>query len=429
MSVIDDCFAFSERRLPHSEAIALLKTLPLPIAESEPVDLFHATGRVLAEILRAPRDVPAHTNAAVDGFAFAYADYDAEAGSRMKISARLAAGDSPTAIEKGAACRIFTGAILPEGSDTVAMQEDCSLDASGGCICVRIPGGLTRGANRRRAGEDMKAGNPIASPGQRLRPQDVAALATAGFGSVRCFRPPRVMLFSTGNEVIRPGQDFAEGKVYDANAAMLAGLLAPAGAIVTDGGVLPDNAARVREALEKAAGAHDLIITSGGASLGEEDHVVASLRALGALSLWQLAIKPGRPMGVGKLGRTIALALPGNPVAVFVCALLYVWPLLLAQSGMAGWFEPRRLTFPAHFTIEKRKKGRREFFRGWLAEEGGRLWAEKYPRDGSGLISSLRAADGLIEIPEERGAVAAGEDVAFIPLSEFGISERPRNRS
>jgi molybdopterin molybdotransferase len=237
------------------------------------------------------------------------------------------------------------------------------------------------------------------------------------------------MLFSTGNEVIRPGQAFAEGKVYDANAAMLMGLLAPAGAIITDGGVLPDNAARVREALEKAAGEHDLIITTGGASLGEEDHVVASLRALGALSLWQLAIKPGRPMGVGKLGRAIALALPGNPVAVFVCALLYVWPLLTAQSGVSGWFEPRRLTFPARFTIEKRKKGRREFFRGWLTEDGGRLWAEKYPRDGSGLISSLRAADGLIEIPEEREAIAMGDEVAFIPLSEFGIFSGSANGS
>jgi molybdopterin molybdotransferase len=221
--------------------------------------------------------------------------------------------------------------------------------------------------------------------------------------------------------VIRPGEAFAEGKVYDANAAMLAGLLAPAGAEVSDGGVLPDNADRVKQALEEATGEYDLIITTGGASLGEEDHVVSSLRSLGALSLWQLAIKPGRPMGVGKLGRTLVLALPGNPVAVFVCALLYVWPLLLAQSGVAGWFEPQRLSFPARFTQAKRKTGRREFFRGWLVEEGGRLWAEKYSRDGSGLISSLRAAEGLIEISEDRPAVAAGEDVAFIPLSQFGI--------
>ncbi len=424
MSARDDCFAFSERRLPHDEAIALLKTLPAPVTETESVSLFHAAGRIAAESLAAPRDVPAHTNAAVDGFAFAFVDYDAARGTQFPLAGRAAAGQGlVTGAEQGAV-RIFTGAIMPEGCDTVAMQEDCSVESRDGDAVVFIPGGLKKGANRRLAGEDMAAGAAIVTPGARLRPQDIAALATAGYGGVRCFRRPRVVVFSTGDEVIRPGEPFAPGRVYDANAAMLAALLAPAGAEVTDGGVLPDDRDAVSDALQRAAASHDVIVTSGGASLGEEDHVVKVLREGGALSLWQIAIKPGRPMGVGKIGGAVALALPGNPVAVFVCALLYVWPMLVARSG-APWPEPLRFPLPAAFSIPKRKQDRREFFRGWLVEKEGRLSVEKYARDGSGLISSLRAADGLIDIREDRPDIRPGDEVDFIPLSQFGILGTP----
>jgi molybdopterin molybdotransferase len=176
----------------------------------------------------------------------------------------------------------------------------------------------------------------------------------------------------------------------------------------------------VHDALHAAACENDLIITSGGASLGEEDHVIAALKRADALSLWQLAIKPGRPMGVGKIGSCLAVALPGNPVAVMVCALLYVWPVLRRLAG-EPWIEPARLFFPPGFELRSRKLGRREFFRGWLERDGGRVTAMKYPRDGSGLISSLRAASGLIEIPEDVKAIRAGDSVAFIPFSEFGI--------
>lgn len=420
MTARDDCFAFTERRLLHEEAIALLKTLPEPISEMETVGLFQAHGRVAAEAVSAPRDIPAHTNAAVDGFAFAFADYDGERGTRFNWSGRAAAGQAATQAKRGSAVRIFTGAMMPGGCDTVAMQEDCRLDEAGTVRTVTIPGGLKKGANVRLAGEDFAAGAPLVSAGDRLRPQDIAALATAGAPGLRCFRRPRVMIYSTGDEVIRPGQPFAPGRVFDANAAMLASLLAPTGAVITDGGVLPDKPDAVRDALESGAQSHDLIVTSGGASLGEEDHVVKALRERGALSLWQLAIKPGRPMGVGKLDGAIALALPGNPVAVFVCTLLYLWPVLIAQSG-APWPQPRRFMLPAAFAIPKRKTGRREFFRGWLTEGKDGPLVQKYPRDGSGLISGLRAADGLIEISEDRTSIGHGDAVGFIPLSEFGI--------
>jgi len=233
-------------------------------------------------------------------------------------------------------------------------------------------------------------------------------------------RQPLLSIYSTGNEVLAPGTAFEPGKVYDANGPMLAGLFAPLGASISYGGILPDRREAVLEALNEAAQKCDLLITSGGASIGEEDHVIAALKASGALTLWQLAIKPGRPMGVGKLGSCLCFALPGNPVAVMVCALLYVWPVARRLAG-EPWIEPQRLFFPAGFEIGSRKQGRREFFRGWLERDGERVMARKYPRDGSGLISSLRAASGLIEVPENVKAIREGDSVALIPFSDFGI--------
>jgi molybdopterin molybdotransferase len=397
--------------------------LAAPIARTETVPAAQATGRVIAKQLHAARNIPAHTNAAVDGYAFPYDRYDPSNGSAFPIAGRAAAGDEAYAGAggiSGGAIRIFTGAVMPPGCDTVAMQEDCRIESRGGTMGVFIPGGLKKGANRRKAGEDMQAGAVIAASGQRLRPQDAAALAAAGFAQAECFAPLRVAIFSTGQEIVKPGLPLLEGQVFDANAAMLAGLLQPLPVEITDGGILPDHAGTIRTTLSEASRSHDAIVTSGGASLGEEDHVVNALRALGDLSLWQIAIKPGRPMGVGRIGSCIALALPGNPVAVFVCTLVYVWPVLCRLAGMA-WLEPPRWPLPAAFNIDTRKTGRREFFRGWLEKEDGHCTVHKYARDGSGLISSLRAASGLIEIEEQVESVSPGQPVSFIPFSAFGI--------
>ncbi len=418
MTALDDCFAFPERRLLHDEALGLLRSLAWPMADTERVSLFEATGRVSAEPVRASRAIPAHTNAAVDGYAFAFDAYDANGGSLFSVAGRAAAGDGAHGgAQPGEAVRIFTGAIMPEGCDTIAMQEDCRIQDG---PSVFIPGGLKRGANRRLAGEDTKEAEAVIVPGLRLRPQDIAALAASGQSDAACFRVPRVCVFSTGNEVLLPGAAFADGKVYDSNGPMLAGLFRPLGIPVTYGGILPDERRAVREAICGAARDHDLIITSGGASLGEEDHVVAALRETGALTLWQLAIKPGRPMGVGKIDSCLCFALPGNPVAVLVCALLYVWPVARRLAG-EPWIEPERLIFPADFAIPSRKVGRREFFRGWLERQSEAVAVKKYGRDGSGLISSLRAASGLIEIPEDIPKIRAGDSVSFIPFSGFGI--------
>jgi molybdopterin molybdotransferase len=420
----DDCFAHDGRRLRHDEALAILKGRVRPMVGVERLGLAQAAGRILAAAAHAPRPVPAHDNAAVDGYAFAAADYDATAGATLTVEGRAAAGHGLAGrAALGTAARIFTGAMMPEGHDTVVMQEDVRIGEVDGRAAVNIPAGLKRGANVRRAGEDVREGETVLAPGAVLRPQDLSALASLGFGEVACFRRLRVAVVSSGDEVVRAGAPLRPGQVHDANAPMLAPLIANAGATPVDLGVLPDDLGAVQEALREAAQRFDVIITTGGASRGEEDHMVAALDALGKRHLWQLAIKPGRPMSFGQIDDTVVLGLPGNPVAVFVCFLLYGWPLLRRLGG-AEWPEPRRYDLPALFAVSARKLGRREFWRGILRTSPHGLAVDKFARDGSGLISGLRAADGLIDIPEEVAQVKPGDRVAFIPFAEFGIVGR-----
>lgn len=416
--LLDDCFLHDKDRLTHEEALGILTSRIRPVAGTERVPLAEAAGRILAETIAAPRNIPAHTNAAVDGYAFAHSQYDQERGTRFAVKGRAAAGHAfGQPLAAGEALRILTGAVMPEGADTVVMQEDVTVEAGD----VTVPGGLKPGANRRLAGEDVEAGSTLAEAGARLRPQDIAALAATGLGDVLCHRRLRVAVISTGDELLTAGAPFAEGRVYDANAPMLAALSSIAGHPATLLGILPDKAETVRASLAQAAADFDVVITSGGASRGEEDHVVKSLDALGSLQMWQLAIKPGRPMSFGQIGDCVFLGLPGNPVAVFVCFLLYASPVLTLLGG-GTWRSPRRYAVPAAFSLKRRKTGRREFLRGVLADEGGQLCVKPYPRDGSGLISSLRASDGLIEIDEDSPGVDEGQPVSFLPYSEFGIS-------
>ena len=422
--LLDDCFLSDRDRLRHDEALAILRQRIRPVVGRERLALPEALNRVLAEAAVAQADVPAHTNAAVDGFSFAGADYRLDGATTLPLGGRAAAGHPRVGVPPpGSAVRIFTGAVMPEGHDTVAMQEDARTGVEDGRAVVTIPSGLKANANVRKAGEDVKVGETVLAAGAVLRPQDLGALAALGLAEVSCFARLKVALLASGDEIVRPGTALKPGQVYDANTPMLKALTAAAGAVAVDLGILPDNAATVRERLAEAAQSYDVLLTSGGASRGEEDHLVAALDALGKRHLWQLAIKPGRPMTFGQIGDAILVGLPGNPVAVFVCFLLYVWPLLRRLGG-APWPEPRRFLLPARFAFPDRKLGRREFWRGTLVAEP-RGWAvAKFPRDGSGLISGLRAADGLIEIPEDVPGVAWGDPVAFLPFSEFGISTR-----
>jgi molybdopterin molybdotransferase len=420
IKLTDDCFCHDKDRLPHGEALAILKSRVRTVVEVEDVSLDKAAGRYLAETILAPRAIPAHDNAAVDGYAFAHAAYNHQAGARLKVAGEAAAGHPLTTIPPSdSAVRIFTGAVVPSGLDTVAMQEDVCLEKRGEECWALIPPGLKQGANRRLKGEDSRAGAVLVDAGTRLRPQDVGSAAACGLALLRCHAPLKVAIVSTGDEILRPGSPFVPGKVYDANAPMLEGLVKAVGAEPVDLGVLPDKAELVREALTDAARRYNVLVISGGASQGAEDHVVSAIDALGKRHLWQIAIKPGRPMSFGQIGECVVLGLPGNPVAVFVCFLVYVRPVLARLAG-GVWPEPIRFPLPAAFAQTK-KVGRREFWRAKLLQRDGRLSVAKFVRDGSGLISSLRDADGLIEVAEGVSEVREGDIVDFVPFSEFGL--------
>jgi molybdopterin molybdotransferase len=421
--LIDDCFLTDSKRLTHAEAISLLKGRVAGTVATEMLAIDAAAGRVLAESIAADVPVPAHRNAAVDGYAFAAADLAASRDGVLAVRGRAAAGHPLSdAASSGAAVRIFTGAVMPEGTDTVVMQEDVRLVEGAGEGRVAIPRGLKAGANQRLAGEDLKAGETIFPAGHKLRPQDLAALASIGRSRVLCYQPLRVAVVSTGDEVIVPGaRALRPGEVYDANAPMLAAMVERLGGVVSRLGVIEDRADAVKEALANAARTHHLVLTSGGASRGEEDHMAAAIDALGRRHMWQIAVKPGRPMMLGQIGDCVVVGLPGNPVAVFVCFLMYVRPLMSRLAG-APFVEPRRYKLPARFAFTGRKTGRREFWRGLLVDTPAGLAVDKFQRDGSGLISGLRAADGLIDIPEAHGDVSPGDLVDFIPFSELGIS-------
>ena len=416
----DDCFATDRDRLRHDEAIAILRDRVATVVGTETVGIAEAAGRVLAADVISPRPVPAEDNSAVDGYAFAHADYLA-AGGLLAVAGRAAAGhplDAP--LPAAAAARIFTGAVMPAGADTVAMQEDCKRTTRDGREFVTVPKGLKPGANRRKAGEDLRSGSVVVAVGTRLRPQEVAAIASTGAATVKAFSSLRVALVSTGDEIVRPGAALRAGQVYDSNHYLLAALLATLDIAPTDAGILPDRPDAVRAALADLAASHDAILTTGGASRGEEDHLVASLGELGTRHIWQLAVKPGRPMCFGQVGGAAVFALPGNPVAAFVCFLLYVRPFLAAMGG-AAWKEPPRFLVPARFEIASKKPDRREFLRGRLVGAGADIGVEKFAHDGSGLITSLREADGLVEILEPVRAVHAGDPVRFLPFSALGL--------
>lgn len=416
--LLDDCFLHDKDRMRHDDAVALILERMSLVADTETIPLSLAHGRVLAERYAAPRDVPAFDNAAVDGYAFAGKALKADAETSFKVVVRIAAGEVPErALKKSEAARIFTGAVMPEGADTCLMQEDAKVDGTK----LLVPKGLKAGANTRLAGEDVQQGEIMLQPGQRLRPQDVAAIASGGAGSIKVFSRLKVGLISTGDEIVRPGIVLGDGQVYDSNHHLLRGLLSTVGAEPVDYGVIPDDRVRVDRAVRSAAHECDVILTTGGASRGEADFVVETIQSLGTLHAWQLAVKPGRPLAMGQIGDTVFFGLPGNPVAAFVTFLLYAQPMLARLQG-ASWRMPQRYPLPAGFAIAKKKTDRREFWRGWMDNSGEGPVLRKFQRDGSGLISGLRQATGLIDVPEEASSVREGDLLGFIPFSEFGIS-------
>lgn len=409
--------------MSHDAVISHLRDRIHPIVGTTELKLSQLAGAIAAEDVAAPRAVPGHTNSAVDGYAFAHASLSSAATSELAVNGRATAGHPRSeTTAAGEAVRIFTGAVIPTGCDSVAMQEDCETFEHGGAPMIRIPPGLKKGANVRPAGEDVDRGEVLLHAGDTIRPQDLAALASVGCDGLKCYERLRVAVVSTGDEVVRAGfGELKSGQVYDTNAPMLAALGAISGCDVADLGIWPDSRDDVVGRLENAAQTYDVVLTSGGASQGEEDHMARAIEQLGTRHFWQIAVKPGRPLMFGQVGSSIVIGLPGNPVAVFVCFLMYVQPLLRRLAG-AHWRTPRRFKLPATFSVRNRKLGRREFWRATTVETENGLSVAKFPKDGSGLISGLRAADGLIDVPEDLPSVEEGQLVDFVPFTEFGIT-------
>jgi molybdopterin molybdotransferase len=411
----DDCFAFGGPMMSVDEAVAMIAARVTAVPDTETVSLVAADGRILASAISAPLPLPPFTNSAVDGYAVRGGDLPSDGEKSFAVAGRVQAGAAaPAPVEPGHAVRIFTGAPMPQGADTVFMQEDVRLDQGR----VVVPAGLKPGANVRPAGEDIPAGYSALAAGRRLLPQDVALAAAFGLTQVDVRRRIRVAVFSTGNELVSPGAPRAAAQLFDSNRFMLMAMLGRLGCEVSDLGILGDDRASLASALSKVADAHDLILTTGGVSTGEEDHVKAAVEEAGTLVLWRMAIKPGRPVAMGIIGGTPLIGLPGNPVASFVTFVHVVRPTVLA---LAGALQQPLVPMPVRAAFNYRKKiARREYVRVNLRTgENGLPEAVKFPREGAGLLSSLVDTDGLVELDEGITQVQPGQTVGFLSYASL----------
>jgi molybdopterin molybdotransferase len=410
----DDCFAFGGTLLGVDAALALIAERVTAVVGDETLSLAPAAGRVLVHDLVAGTNVPPHANSAVDGYAIVHADLLPDQDTVLPVTGRAAAGHPlGRAIERGEAIRIFTGAAMPDGADTVMMQEDCEV--RGGKVTLKP--GIKKGANRRHAGEDVAAGEVALPAGRRLRPADLGLAAALGHNRLTVRQPLRVALMSTGDEVREPGAALPPGMIYDANRVMLASLLSGLGCAVSDFGIRPDRAGALADTLTAAADQHDLIVTSGGVSTGEEDHVRAAIEKLGRIDFWRLAIKPGRPVALGQVKGVPLLGLPGNPVAAALTFAILGRALILR---LAGAVEPKPRTFPVQVDFAyKKRPGRQEYVRASLYREGGALIARKYPKDGAGILSSIVRSDGFVIIDEAVDGLKCGATADFLPYAEI----------
>jgi len=399
--------------LTYEEAIDKLLTAAKPVEEIRHVPLNAAAGRVLAAAVQSTISVPPSAMSAMDGYAVRAADIPA-AGTELKVSQRIPAGASPAPLQPGTAARIFTGAPIPEGADTVVMQE-VTTATEGAVVFNEMP---VAGTFVRPLGEDFLAGADLLSAGIRLRPQDVALAAAAGLPQLPVFRRVRVGVFFTGDELVQPGEPLPPGGIYNSNRYALCALLEGLGCEVRDLGAVPDGFEATRDALRRAAADNDLVVTSGGVSVGEEDHVKPAVEAEGQLQMWKLAAKPGKPLAFGTVRRAEGgdswfIGLPGHPVSSIVTFMIFVRPFVLRLQGIADAL-PRGLTLPADYDWPK-PDARREFLRARLNDQGR---VELFANQGPGVLSSLTWGTGLVDNPPKQ-PVRRGDLVRFIPFSEL----------
>lgn len=408
----DSCFDQESPMLDVEQAVAeLLRHAAAPEA-SEHVDLMNAAGRILAQDLTSPIDVPGFDNSAMDGYALRSSDLAGARDAGLAIVQRIAAGSVGEYLHAGGAARIFTGAPVPEGADTVVMQEHCRVEEQR----LYIEHAVSAGANIRPRGNDIATGSRILQAGTLLKAAHLGLAASVGITGLEVFRRLKVAIFSTGDELVEPGKPLGPGQIYNSNRYQLTALLQAQGCDVIDLGTAVDTFAATRKTLLLAAEQADLVITTGGVSVGEEDHVKTALESVGRLTLWRIRMKPGKPLAFGRIGDTPFIGLPGNPVSVFVTFLLFARPFLQTLQGRTAT-EPH--VFPVRAGFSHQAKQRREYVRVRLnSDPAGGLVAETFPRQGSDVMSSLAWSDGLAEIAEGT-AVQDGDSVRFLPFSEW----------
>jgi molybdopterin molybdotransferase len=404
------------------EALQALLSHIRPLHGIETVATFDADGRVLAQDVVSSLNVPAFDNSSMDGYAVRSTDL-AQVGAELTVTQRIAAGHFGEALLPGQAARIFTGAPVPPGADAIVMQEQTQLLAEPNASRVRFLTTADAGQWIRRSGEDVRSGDTVLKRGQKLGPAELGLAASLGLAQLQVVSRPKVALFSTGDELVMPGDvapaDMRPGAIYNSNRFFLRALLQRLGCEVSDLGIVPDRREATVSALQTAAESHDLIVTSGGVSVGEEDHVKPAVQSLGALSLWQIAMKPGKPFAYGHVRRQTAaghahfVGLPGNPVSSFITFLLLVKPLILALQGAAHQ-PPVAWQLPAHFEVKKADK-RREFLRVRRNAQGG---LDLFPNQSSGVLTSVVWGDGVVDNPAGQ-TIAHGDLLSYWPFSEW----------
>ena len=396
----------------YEDAVARLADAAVALADAESVALTAAVGRVLAAPVVSTLDVPGWDYSAMDGYAVRADDCTA-AGSLLPVSQRVPAGTVPQPLQAATAARIFTGAPMPAGADAVVIQEVCeAVDDA-----VRIGAAVEAGSNVRRRGEDILAGAAVIDAGVRLLPQHVGLAASVGVAELAVVRRPRVALFASGDELVMPGRPLTPGKIYNSNLFTATALLQALGCEVVDLGIVEDTLEATKAAISRGAAEADLVLASGGVSVGEEDHVKPAVQALGELEMWKLAIRPGKPLAFGHVGGTPFIGSPGNPVSLFVTFLLFVRPFILRLQGRNDW-APQPLSVEAGFAWPRPDK-RREFHRARLTRDNdGRNRLQVHPSRSSGVLSSVVWANGLAVIPEGR-VIQPGDRVDFLPFYEL----------
>ena len=403
----EDCCS-SPSLISVDDAITRILDPVSAVEQFEILDIDDALGRVLAEDVSSSINVPGYDNSAMDGYAVRSADC-AEIGSQLLVTQRIPAGQVGAPLEAGTAARIFTGAPIPPNADAVVMQEHC--EQKGDQVSINKP--VKMAQHIRRAGEDILQGSVVLKAGHQLRPQELGLLASVGLAKISVTRKIKVATFFTGDEIIEPGNELADGQIYNSNKYTIKGLLQASDCEILDLGIVPDTLEATLEVLKRASLDADLVVTSGGVSVGEEDYVRIALEQLGELKMWRIAMKPGKPVAYGKVGNAIFMGLPGNPVSTFVTFLLFVKPLIKKLQGAEKYF-PTRMPVIADFDWPSLK--RQEYLRVRLIESDKGLLATLYPHQGSGVLSSACWADGLVEASTGR-AIKKGDQVNYLYFS------------